>query len=211
MSVTHIALGTVRVEATLSTAGQAAGTAAALAIRHRATPREVGQRYIGELQQQLLKDDQYIPELKNEDPADLARGATVTASSTQRFSEFTRKQVKTDDEHALNMPRAVMFPRGLTERLGTVQLCLISTNVDPVEVTLHVRGADAADDFSASKDLAAVTANSSPSRDSASPPTTGLRMSSMAYRASSEKRATSGHRTRSSRCRNGWSWTSASR
>ena len=158
MSVTHIALGTVRVEATLSTAGQAAGTAAALAIRHRATPREVGQRYIGELQQQLLKDDQYIPELKNEDPADLARRAAVTASSTQRFSEFTRKQVRTDDEHELNMPRAVMFPRGLTERLGTVQLCLISTREEPVDLTLHVRGADAAGDFAAAKDLAAVTA-----------------------------------------------------
>ena len=90
MSVTHIALGTVRVEATLSTVGQAAGTAAALCIRHGVTPRELGQRHIVELQQQLLKDDQYIPELKNEDPADLARGAKVSASSVQTVSEYTR-------------------------------------------------------------------------------------------------------------------------
>jgi hypothetical protein len=158
MSVTHIALGTVRVEATLSTAGQAAGTAAALAVKYNVTPREIGQRYIGDLQQRLLKDDQYIPELKNEDPADLARGAKITASSTQSFSEYARKNVKTDEEHELNMPRAVMFPRGLTERLGTVQLCLISTNPQPVDVKLHVRGADAACDFSSAEDLAVVTA-----------------------------------------------------
>jgi hypothetical protein len=158
MSVTHIALGTVRVEATLSTAGQAAGTAAALALKYNVTPREVGQRYIGTLQQQLLKDDQYIPDMKNEDPADVARGATVTASSTQRFSEFTRKNVKTDDAHELNMPRATMFPRGVTERLGTIQLCLISSNAVPTPVTLHVRGADTAGDYSSTKDVAAVTA-----------------------------------------------------
>lgn len=158
MSVTHIALGTVRVEATLSTVGQAAGTAAALCIRHGVTPRELGQRHIVELQQQLLKDDQYIPELKNEDPADLARGAKVTASSVQTVSEYTRKDVKTGEGHELNMARAVMFPRGLTERLGTVQLCLISERKEPVEVTLRVRGADVSGDFTSSEDLGSATA-----------------------------------------------------
>ena len=158
MSVTHIALGTVRVEATLSTAGQAAGTAAALAVRHSVTPREVGQRYIGELQQRLLKDDQYIPELKNEDPMDLARAAKVTASSTQEYSEYARKDVKTDEAHELNMPRAVMFPRGLTERIDKISLCLISELKEPVELTLHLRGSDTAGDCSATQDLATATA-----------------------------------------------------
>ena len=158
MSVTHIALGTVRVEATLATAGQAAGTAAALCLRHGILPRELGQRYIGELQQQLLKDDQYIPELKNEDPADLARTAKVAASSTRSYSEYTRKEVKTDEGHELNMPRAVMFPRGLTERIKTVSLCLVSECKEPVELTLHLRGADAAGDFSATGDVAKASA-----------------------------------------------------
>jgi hypothetical protein len=158
MSVTHIALGSVRVEATLSTAGQAAGTAAALCVRHGGLPRERGQRYIGELQQRLLKDDQYIPELKNEDPADLARSAQVTASSTRSFSEYARKDVKTDEGHELNMPRAAMFPRGLTERLKTVSLCLVSECKEPVELTLHLRGAQTAGDFSATQDVATATA-----------------------------------------------------
>jgi len=158
MSVTHIALGTVRVEATLSTVGQAAGTAAALCLRHGLMPRAFGQRHIGELQQRLLKDDQYIPELKNEDAADLARAAKVTASSAQTFSEFGRKDVKTDEAHALNMPRAVMFPRGQTDRIEQVCLCLISERKEPTELTLHLRGADQAGDFSATKDLATATA-----------------------------------------------------
>jgi hypothetical protein len=56
------------------------------------------------------------------------------------------------------MARAVLFPRGLTERLGKVNLCLISTNKEPVEVTLHVRGAQASGDFSAAEDLATAAA-----------------------------------------------------
>ncbi|MDD4871180.1 MAG: FAD-dependent oxidoreductase [Kiritimatiellae bacterium] len=158
MSVTHIALGTVRVEATLATAGQAAGTAAALCMRHGITPRQLGQNHIEELQQTLLKNDQYIPEIKNEDNADLARKAKVTASSTRHFSEYTRKDVKTEDGHELNMPRAVMFPRGMTERFRTISVCLMSERKEPAELTLHLRGADITGDFSATNDLATATA-----------------------------------------------------
>jgi hypothetical protein len=158
MSVTHVALGTVRVEATLSTVGQAAGTAAALCVQRGVTPRELGEKHIKELQQRLLKDDQYIPELANEDPADLARAAKVTASSTRAYTEFAKSSYKTDEEHPLNMPRAVLFPRGLTARLGKVNLCLISENKEPADVTLHVRGAQASGDFSSETDIATATA-----------------------------------------------------
>lgn len=158
MSVTHIALGTVRVEATLSTVGQAAGTAAALCVKRGVTPRQLGQTHIKELQQRLLKDDQYIPEVVNEDSADLARGAKVVASSTRGYTEFSKSSYKTDEAHELNMPRAVLFPCGLTERLGKVNLCLVSENKEPVEVTLHVRGAKESGDFSAEQDLASATA-----------------------------------------------------
>lgn len=158
MSVTHIALGSVRVEATLSTVGQAAGTAAALCVQHDVTPRELGQRYIGELQQRLLKEDQYIPEMKNEDPADVARAAKVTASSTRRYSEETSQAVNVGGGHALNMPRAVMFPRGQTDTVGAISLFLCSELKDPVELTLHLRGASADGDFSAREDVATSTA-----------------------------------------------------
>lgn len=158
-SVTHIALGSVRVEATLATLGQAAGTAAALCLQRSLTPRELGQRHLIELQQTLLKYDQYIPELKNEDPSDLARAATITASSTQTFAEFTRPQVKGVENHELTTTRATMFPRGLTNRFKTINLLLNSELAEPVDLTLHLRGADTLGDFSATNDLAVATAH----------------------------------------------------
>jgi hypothetical protein len=88
ISATHIALGTVRVENTLATIGQAAGTGAALALKLAVTPRELAQNHIRLLQQTLLRNDQYIPGVSNEEPDDLARTATVTASSYSRKEVF---------------------------------------------------------------------------------------------------------------------------
>jgi len=162
ISVTHIALGTVRVMGTLATLGQAAGTAAALCLRHNVSPRKLGQEYITELQQTLLKHDQYIPAITNEDPADLARGATVTASSTAAHEEFGRQHVVLTERHELNTPRAVMFPRGANRELKSVRLWLHSERREPVDVALHVRGAKAAGEFQPGADLATVSARVNP-------------------------------------------------
>ena len=80
-SMTHIALGSMRVQGTQMAAGEAAGTAAALCVRHGLMPRELGQSRIGELQQLLLKNDHYIPEIPNSDTRDHARIARVSATS----------------------------------------------------------------------------------------------------------------------------------
>lgn len=80
ISVTHMAFGSVRVMATCAAGGQAVGTAAAMAIKRGCTPREIGND-IRALQQQLLKDDCYLPGVKNEDEYDIARKAQITASS----------------------------------------------------------------------------------------------------------------------------------
>ncbi|MCE5237493.1 FAD-dependent oxidoreductase [bacterium] len=80
-SATHMAMASTRVAATGAAMGQAAGTAAALAARHGCLPLAVAEQHIGELQQTLLRDDHFIPNVVNEDPADLARQATITASS----------------------------------------------------------------------------------------------------------------------------------
>ena len=76
ISCSHVAFSSTRVMATCAVTGQAAGTAAALAMKKNLTPREV-LSYITELQQELLRDDCYIPGLKNEDPLDLAKKAEV--------------------------------------------------------------------------------------------------------------------------------------
>lgn len=89
-SVTHMALGSIRVESTLATLGQVCGTAAKMCIDTGFTPKRLGEERIGRLQQKLLKQDLYIPELKNEDANDLARTATVSASSSQDRIWFER-------------------------------------------------------------------------------------------------------------------------
>lgn len=81
ISATHIAFGSVRVMATCAIGGQAVGTAAALATKYDCSPREVGYNHIEELQQMLLRDDCYIPGIRNNDDKDLALQANITASS----------------------------------------------------------------------------------------------------------------------------------
>lgn len=82
LSVSHLAHGSVRLQRTLATIGQAAGMAAAMCVQYGITPRELyTQGHIPELQQRLLKWDATIPNVKNQDEADKARKATVSASS----------------------------------------------------------------------------------------------------------------------------------
>lgn len=81
VSVTHVALGTVRVMGTTAIMGQAAGTAAALAVRRGLTVRETAERAIGDVQQALLRDGCFLPNVGNEDAHDCARRAVVRASS----------------------------------------------------------------------------------------------------------------------------------
>lgn len=84
ISATHAAFASTRVMATCSIMGQAIGTAAALALQQGAELADFssGER-LRTLQQQLLRDDAFIPTLRNEDPADLARASQVSASSAQ--------------------------------------------------------------------------------------------------------------------------------
>lgn len=80
ISASKLAFGSIRVMGTCAVGGQAVGTAAALCIKHGCMPRGI-LAYIDELQQTLLKDDCYIPGLRNSDVGDLALSSTVVASS----------------------------------------------------------------------------------------------------------------------------------
>ena len=61
VSVTHMALSSTRVQGTTSVMGQAAGTAAAMAVRKGTTPRGVYERHLEELQDTLQWQDQFVP------------------------------------------------------------------------------------------------------------------------------------------------------
>ena len=82
ISATKLAMGSTRVMGTCAIGGQAAGTAAAMAIEKGCLPREIG-NHMKELQQKLLKDDCYIPGYRNEDPDDFAPAAKITATDFQ--------------------------------------------------------------------------------------------------------------------------------
>jgi len=97
---------------------------------------------------------------------DLARRAHLSASSTASYEEFGRPQVRGEPGHPLNMSRAVLFPRGVKERVGSVLVRLISQRPEPEPITLHLRAASAAGDFSATVDLATATAVVPPQKTS---------------------------------------------
>ncbi len=80
VSATHAALGTVRVMGTTALVGQAVGTAAALVFKKN-LPSSSVLEHIGELQQHLLRDGCFLPNIVNADQSDLARNAKATASS----------------------------------------------------------------------------------------------------------------------------------
>ena len=176
-SVTHIALGSVRVEATLFTLGQAAGTAAALAVQKGLSPREYGQKHITELQQRLLKDDQYIPGLRNEDPLDLARGAKVSATSVKTCDFFGKgdpnlrpgPNMKPDRAaHDLTgHARAAWFARGSLDRLEAVECLMRMEASEPVPVTLRVWGVDTPTNGPAGGELLATWRGTAPVRKQA--------------------------------------------
>ncbi|WP_338701455.1 FAD-dependent oxidoreductase [Streptomyces sp. Q6] len=81
ISATHIAFGATRVMATCATLGEAAGTAAALCVDEGLTPRELAVKRPELVRRTLLRQDASVIGVRDDDPADLARTARVSASS----------------------------------------------------------------------------------------------------------------------------------
>jgi hypothetical protein len=81
-SASHVAFSSTRVQATLSSAAQAVGMAAALCIREGLLPADLSQPpYMQQLQRDLLRRGQHIPSERLDDPDDLALKARLSASS----------------------------------------------------------------------------------------------------------------------------------
>jgi hypothetical protein len=90
ISASHVAFASTRVMATCAHSGQAVGLAAALCLRERATPRGLLRpELMHELQQRLLRGGQFIPGVALADPADLAREATLSATSELALASLT--------------------------------------------------------------------------------------------------------------------------
>ncbi len=115
MSMSHVAFGSVRVAATLSAFGQAIGMAAYLCEKYDVLPADIYAEHRKELQQLLLKEDQLIPGVKNEDPADLALQAHVTASS-----EMLLNQIPGAGSYYMSMKDALCLSLPVRERLDAL-------------------------------------------------------------------------------------------
>ena len=130
VSATHVAFGSIRVQMTLATLGQAAGTAAALCRADDVTPRGLVDEGIDQLQQLLLREDQWVIDVPNEDPDDLARSATVSASSHDPLAVTTA-----DERHALSDELGIYVPTD--EPIETLTLWLGADEPTDLAVTVH--------------------------------------------------------------------------
>lgn len=80
ISATHAAISSTRVMSTCAILGQAIGTAGAIAVREKTSPRGVYESHISELQQVLMEDDCYLPWQKR-DVSSLSMSSVLTAST----------------------------------------------------------------------------------------------------------------------------------
>ena len=82
ISTSKLGLASTRILGCCAVGGQAVGTAAALCVKYNVLPRELAS-HIPEVQQLILKDDGFLPNILNQDEKDFARKATFTASSAK--------------------------------------------------------------------------------------------------------------------------------
>lgn len=152
ISASYIAFCSSRVLSTGCVVGQAVGAAAGLCKKYGVLPREVAKAHMKECQQVLLRQDLWVPGVENEDPADLARQATASASS-DAVLEFAGPKTN----HELNCPRAQLFPVS-GDRIDTVSLWLESKLAKDVEMEVGLRHAPQVWDFRSDQDLATAKA-----------------------------------------------------
>lgn len=105
----------------------------------RRDPQAIAKQHHRELQQLFLRDDQYIPGLVSENENDLARTATVTASSE---AALVMPEMNVNDYHSV--PLAQILPVSADRgRSGPAQL----RSDEPAPVRLNLRSASTVWDF----------------------------------------------------------------
>jgi hypothetical protein len=145
LSATHIAFASTRVMATCAVIGQGVGTAAALALQHRALPADLASHpdLVQRVQQRLLRDDCYLVGLRNNDPDDLARQARVTASSEQAggaatnvLSGQTRSVHGHWTEASIRAAKAALEQPALGGNLWNKVLSTVDSGGEPEDLTI---------------------------------------------------------------------------
>lgn len=133
ISATHVAFGSTRVMATCALGGQAIAVAAALCKEGNLPPRAIGSGESFErLRRELLRLGQHIPGVPLNDPRDLVRAATLTASSELRLKAFPADAAPIP----LDKPRAQLLPLPA----GRVPAFTVTLDVaEPTELVAELR------------------------------------------------------------------------
>jgi len=87
ISMTHMAMSSIRVMATCALLGQAVGCAAAIAARNGASPHDVYLYHIKELQELLLNDDCFLPHFRRSISKSCLEASISGADGTIRSGE----------------------------------------------------------------------------------------------------------------------------
>jgi hypothetical protein len=131
ISATHVAFASTRVMATSATGGQAVAVAAAIAKKYNCTPREVGELHLEELQLELWRSGQYLPQTQISDPDNLVEKATITTSSSLQLGELPGSDHWAAIEHSV----AQMLP--ISGKMPAMTVCVEASQHTTLNVELR--------------------------------------------------------------------------
>lgn len=134
ISATHVAFGSTRVMATCAHGGQAIAIAASLCKKYNVTPKEIGLTKIKELQNELLKTGQHIPNISLSDESNLVQKATkIVSSSTLSLSQIP----KDGSWQLLKFSTAQLLPVG-NHKMPAIQFWAKTNVATNLQVQLRV-------------------------------------------------------------------------
>ncbi len=128
ISASHVAFSSTRVMGTIGTMGQAAGTAAYVALRNGLTPREACKQKIREIQRILMDDDCFLPHFRRE-IASLSREANLTCDygdCSALRSGIDRKIWGNDNGYWGRVNQAITYTFGEEQFVSSFRLVLDS-------------------------------------------------------------------------------------
>lgn len=135
ISVSHVAFGSTRVMTTSAHSAQAVGVAAAICRNENLSPREIYSKgRIVELQRNLSRMGQYIPQIAINDAENLVTKATLSASSEYHFKGFPAD----GEMQVLDESVAQMIPLKAGDGLKGIGVQLSAAEETSLEVELRV-------------------------------------------------------------------------
>lgn len=140
MSSSHVANGSTRVMCTSAAGGQAIGTALAICVNRNLEPADLAKpELIGDLQQALLEDGQYIPGLELRKDGNLIGNAEIGCSSCNLFHGYSPN----GEWRHLKCSTATLFPLH-----GKMPRMTLNVKADePTTLRVELRGSERRDGY----------------------------------------------------------------